>query len=66
MKKLRKSLYIGENQGQYHIIIEDINICSVLEKLQAYLTMMGCIIWVFSLEYPLEQLYFLEYIYAII
>ena len=41
MKQLGKSLYIGENKGQYHMIIEDMNICSVEEKFDAYLTMMG-------------------------
>ena len=59
MKELGKSLYIGENKGQYHIVIVAINICSVEEKFEAYLTMMGYIIWV--LEYPLEERYFLEY-----
>ena len=60
MKELGKSLYIGENKGHYHIMMEDINIHSVEEKFEAYLTMMGYIIWV--LEYLLEQYYFLEYI----
>ena len=46
-----KSLYIEENKGQYHIIIEDIDICYVEEKYEAYLTMMNYMIWV--LEYPL-------------
>ena len=31
-------------------------------KFEVHLTMMGCIIRVFILEYPLEQRYFLEYI----
>ena len=62
MRELEESLYIGENNGPYHIITEDINICSVEEKFEAYLTMIGHIyIWVFNLEYPLEQRYFLEY-----
>ena len=34
MKELGESLYVGENKGQYHITIDDINICSVEENLR--------------------------------
>ena len=65
MTEFGESLFIGENEGQYNIIIEEINMCSVEEKFEAYLAMMGYI-WVFNLEYPSQQRYLLEYVQKVL
>ena len=65
MTEFGESLFIGENEGQYNIIIEEINMCSVEEKFEVYLAMMGYI-WVFNLEYPSQQCYLLEYVQKVL